>query len=156
MTSKRDVALRVTDRPAPVPDLAWDPSRAKAFGTAVLELWTELLERLRELPVSRELAPADVASVLALEVPEEPMEPDALLAHLRELVFEQSVYVGHPAFLAYIVGAGTVPAAAPELLAAGLNPKVGGYRLSRSVNSRHQPLGRSSASRSGQAPRGWR
>ena len=130
MTSERDVALPVTDRPAPVPDLAWEPTRAKAFGAAVLDLWTELLERLRELPVSRELAPADVASALALEVPEEPMEPDALLAHLRELVFEQSVYVGHPAFLAYIVGAGTVPAAAAELLAAGLNPNVGGYRLS--------------------------
>ena len=130
VTSERDVAPPVTDRLAPVPDLAWEPTRARAFGAAVLDLWTELLERLRELPVSRELAPADVASALALEVPEEPMEPEALLAHLRELVFEQSVHVGHPAFLAYIVGAGTVPAAAAELLAAGLNPNVGGYRLS--------------------------
>ena len=130
MTAQRAVARRVTDRPAAVRDLAWEPTRARAFGAAVLDLWTELLERLRELPVSRELAPADVASALALEVPEEPMEPDALLAHLRELVFEQSAYVGHPAFLAYIVGAGTVPAAAAELLAAGLNPNVGGYRLS--------------------------
>ena len=72
-TSERDAALPVTDRPALVPDLAWEPTRARAFGAAVLDLWTELLERLRELPVSRELAPADVASALALEVPEEPM-----------------------------------------------------------------------------------
>ena len=32
VTSERDAALRVTDRPAPVPDLAWDPARAHAFG----------------------------------------------------------------------------------------------------------------------------
>jgi aromatic-L-amino-acid/L-tryptophan decarboxylase len=115
--------------PAPVPDLAWDPERAHAFGAQVLDLWTELLERLPELPVSRELAPAAVAPAVALPVPEEPMEDDALLAHLRELIFEHSVYLGHPAFLGYICGAGTVPAAATEVLAAGLNPCLGGYRL---------------------------
>ena len=77
----------------------------------MLELWTELIDRLADLPVSRELPPAHVASAVALQVPEEPMQPDALLAHLRELTFEQSVFVGHPAFLAYISGSGTVPAA---------------------------------------------
>ena len=51
------------------------------------------------------------------------------LAHLRELTFEQSLHMGHPAFFAYISGAGTVPGAAAELLAAGLNQCLGGYRL---------------------------
>ena len=53
-----------------------------------------------------------------------------LVAHLRELTFEQSLLMGHPAFFAYICGAGTVPGAAAELLAAGINPCLGGYRLS--------------------------
>ena len=35
-----------------------------------------------------------------------------LVAHLRELTFEQSLHIGHPAFFAYIFGAGTVPGAA--------------------------------------------
>ena len=115
--------------PAPVTDLAWSAEQAHAFGGQVLGLWTELLERLPELPVNRELAPAEVAPAVALPVPEQPMPVDDLVEHLRELTLEQSVLIGHPAFVAYICGAGTVPGAAAELLAAGLNPCLGGYRL---------------------------
>jgi aromatic-L-amino-acid/L-tryptophan decarboxylase len=116
--------------PAPVTDLAWSAADAHDLATRVVDLWTELLERLPELAVNRELTPATVAPAVALPVPEEPMPVDDLVAHLRELTFEQSLHVGHPAFFAYIVGAGTVPGAAAELLAAGLNPNLGGYRLS--------------------------
>jgi aromatic-L-amino-acid/L-tryptophan decarboxylase len=119
----------VPRRPAPVTDLAWSAEQAHAFGGEVLGLWTELLDRLPDLPVNRELVPATVAPALALPVPEEPMPVEDLLAHLRELTFEQSLLMGHPGFLAYICGAGTVPGAATELLAAGLNPCLGGYRL---------------------------
>ena len=116
-------------RPAPVTDLAWSSERANAFGGAVLDVWTELLERLPDLPVNREFDPAEVARAVALPVPEEPMALPDLVEHLRELAFEQSLLIGHPGFLAYICGAGTVPGAAIELLAAGLNPCLGGYRL---------------------------
>jgi glutamate/tyrosine decarboxylase-like PLP-dependent enzyme len=95
----------------------------------VLDVWTELLERLPDLPVNRELDPAEVARAVALPVPEEPMAVPDLVEHLRELAFEQSLLIGHPGFLAYICGAGTVPGAATELLAASLNPCLGGYRL---------------------------
>jgi len=119
----------MADRPAPVRDLAWSAERANAFGGEVLGLWTELLERLPALPVNREFAPAEVTRAIALPVPEEPMPVGDLVAHLRELTFEQSLLIGHPAFFGYICGAGTVPGAAAELLGAGLNPCVGGYRL---------------------------
>jgi glutamate/tyrosine decarboxylase-like PLP-dependent enzyme len=46
------------------------------------------------------------------------------------LVFEHSSYPGHPGFMAYISGGGTVPGAAADLLAAGLNPNCGGWVLS--------------------------
>ena len=117
------------DRPAPVTDLAWSAEQAHDFAGELRGLWTELLERLPQLPVARELARADVASAMALPVPEEPMPVGELVAHLRELTFEQSPFMGHPGFLGYIVGAGTVPGAAADLLAAGLNPCLGGYRL---------------------------
>jgi hypothetical protein len=61
-----------------------------------------------------------VAPAVALPVPEEPIPEGELVAHLRELTFEQSLLMGHPGFFAYICGAGTVPGAAAELLAAGL------------------------------------
>ena len=118
------------DRPEPVPDLDWSPERARELGEDVVDLWTELLGRLPELPVSGEFSAEDLRERLALEVPEEPLERGELLEHLRALVYEGSIYPGHPGFMAYISGAGTVPGAVADLLAAGLNQNVGGFRLS--------------------------
>jgi aromatic-L-amino-acid/L-tryptophan decarboxylase len=120
----------VPDRPEPVPDLDWSPERARALGEALVELWGELLERLPEQPVSRDFQLDQVRDAVGLEVPEEPMEPERLVEHLRGLALEQSVYLGHPGFLAYICGPGTVPGAAAGLVAGALNQNVGGWRLS--------------------------
>jgi glutamate/tyrosine decarboxylase-like PLP-dependent enzyme len=115
--------------PAPVPDLDWGPARARAFGEQILDLWAELLERLPELPVSRSYTAEEVRAAVALPIPDEPMPLDALVAHLRELTLERSMYPGHAGFMAYIIGSGTVPAAPAELLAAGLDQNLGGWRL---------------------------
>ena len=116
-------------RPAPVPDLAWTPEQADDLATRVLAVWRDLLEQLPDLPVTKGSTPAEAAPAVALPVPEHPMPPAELVAHLRELAFEHTTQVGHPAFFAYVVGAGTVPGAAVELLTAGLNANLGGYRL---------------------------
>ena len=41
------------DAPPAVPDLDWDPERARVFGERVMQIWLELLERLPHLPVAR-------------------------------------------------------------------------------------------------------
>jgi aromatic-L-amino-acid decarboxylase len=120
----------VARRPDPVPDLDWSPERARELGEAALGVWVELLERVRELPVNRDFRSDPVRAAVALPIPDEPLELDAILAHLRTVVFDQSMYIGHPGFLGYIVGAGTVPGAVADLVAAGLNPNSGGWRLS--------------------------
>jgi aromatic-L-amino-acid decarboxylase len=117
-------------KPDPVPDLDWPPEQARALGQGALDIWQELLERLRDLPVSRYEGVDRVREAVGLDVPEEPTPLDDLLAHLREVVLERSMYTGHPRFMAYITGAGTVPGAAADLLAAGLNANLGGWRLS--------------------------
>ena len=58
------------------------------------------------------------------------MPDDALFAYLHDVIFERSELSGHPRFMAYISGAGTVPGAVSDLLAAGLNANVGGWQLS--------------------------
>ncbi len=116
-------------RPDPVKELDWSGERARELGDAVVGLWAELVERLPELPVNRDFESGAVREALQLSVPEEPLGHDQLVARLRELAFEQSMYPGHPGFLAYISGSGTVPGAAAAMLAAGLNQNVGGWRL---------------------------
>ncbi|MGN6380771.1 MAG: pyridoxal phosphate-dependent decarboxylase family protein [Gaiellales bacterium] len=118
------------NRPVPVADLDWGADRARDLTGAALDLWCELLDSMRELPVSRQPAAADIAQAAALPIPAEPLAVPELAAMLRPFVLEQSTLCGHPGFMAYISGSGTVPGAAADLLAAGLNPNVGGWALS--------------------------
>jgi len=123
----------VTERPEPVRDLDWDPKRARAFADGAADVWTELLERLPDLPVRRGWTAEEVREAVAIPVPDEPMPDAELLAYLREVVFEWSAYLGHPRFLAYISGAGTIPGAVADLLAAGVNMNAGGWQLAPSA-----------------------
>ncbi|HEX7463500.1 MAG TPA: pyridoxal-dependent decarboxylase [Actinomycetota bacterium] len=126
--------------PEPMRELDWDPARARAFADRISALYGELLERLPELPVARPRSAEQVRRALARPVPEEPMPEDDLIAYLREMAFEWSTYPGHPRFYAYVSGAGTVPGAAADLLAAGINMNVGGWHLSPSASEIEQHL----------------
>ncbi len=124
----------MTERPRPLRDLDWDPARAREFADRTVDLYEELLERLPDLPVTNPVTVADVRDAVAIDVPEEPMPEDALVAYLRDMVFERSMYPGHPRFMAYVSGSGTVPGAVADLLAAGLNMNAGGWLLSPSAS----------------------
>jgi aromatic-L-amino-acid decarboxylase len=117
-------------RPEPVTDLDWGPDQARDLTGAMLDLWCELLAGMRDLPVSRPFDAADVAAAAALPIRSEPLAVADLGALLRPLVMEQSTLCGHPGFMAYVSGSGTVPGAAADLLAAALNPNVGGWTIS--------------------------
>src|SRR5688500_2897520 len=121
---------RFTQVPEPVPDLNWSPERARELGERVLDIWIQLLERLPSLPVARAHRVEEVRSAVAIPVPAQPMPVDELVTYLRDMALERSMYPGHPGFMAYIIGSGTVPAAPAELLAAGLDQNLGGWRLS--------------------------
>ena len=124
----------MAQRPAPVPDLDWDSARARELGGELVEIWTELLARMPELPVGREFRADEVRERIVPAVPGEGMTNAELVAYLRELVFENSIYPGHPGFSAYVSGAGTVPGAGADLIASALNQNLGGFRLSPGPN----------------------
>jgi glutamate/tyrosine decarboxylase-like PLP-dependent enzyme len=113
-----------------VRDLDWPAERGRALADGAVELWAELLAGLSERPVTRAWREEEVRAAVRVDVPDEPLGDDELLAYLRALIFEQSVYIGHPGFMAYICGAGTVPSPVADLLAAGVNQNLGGWRIS--------------------------
>jgi aromatic-L-amino-acid/L-tryptophan decarboxylase len=119
----------MVERPAPLRDLDWDPERARAFTDGVADIYMELLAKLRDLPVSRGWGVREVRDAVVVPVPDDPMPEHELLEYLRTITFDYSGFLGHPRFYAYISGAGTVPGAAADLLAAGLNANAGGWRL---------------------------
>jgi glutamate/tyrosine decarboxylase-like PLP-dependent enzyme len=115
--------------PPPFPDLDWSPERARELAEAVVELWTELLGELPELPVTRGESQQEVSEAVAIPVPEGPLPVEELVEHLRTVIAHET-HIGHPRFLAYIIGSGTVPGAAAELLSAGAVQNAGGWMIS--------------------------
>ncbi len=88
--------------------------------------------QLRPIQDGPNLHPVDVdevADAVIREIPDEPVPDGELIDYLESLALEWSMYPGHSGFVAYVTGAGTVPGAAADLLAAGLNQNLGGWRL---------------------------
>jgi glutamate/tyrosine decarboxylase-like PLP-dependent enzyme len=135
--------------PAPVTDLAWDATSVRDLGDRVVGLWAELTERLPSLPVGGRASAEEVRAAVTRDIPDEPLSRDALIDALRTLAFEHATYTGHPGFMAYITGSGTVPGAAADLIASALNQNVGGWRLSPGATEIELHLGRWFASRLG-------
>jgi len=135
-------------QPEPVRDLDWSPERARAFGDRVLELYSGFLAELVDGPVTPPVTTRGVREAVTLDVPDDPLADDELLAHLRAIL-DQSLRPGSGGFLAYVSGAGTVPGAIVDLLASGLNANVGGWVLSPAATEIELQLVRWLASRFG-------
>jgi glutamate/tyrosine decarboxylase-like PLP-dependent enzyme len=108
----------------------------------IADIYEELLTRLPTLPVINHETADDVRAAVMLDVPDQPMDDVGLVAYLRRMTFEHSAFPGHPRFYAYVSGAGTVPGAAAELLAAGVNMNAGGWRLGPSATEIEMALAR--------------
>ena len=78
---------------------AWRPERARAFAERILGLYTDYLASLAEGPASPSVTPAAVRAAVALDVPEEPLGDDAIVAHLQT-VLDHSLRHGSGAFFA--------------------------------------------------------
>ncbi|MEN8113021.1 MAG: aminotransferase class V-fold PLP-dependent enzyme [Actinomycetota bacterium] len=128
----------------------WSPADARAFGEEALDIWTELLDRLHDdLPVARHRSAANVRKAVVRDIPADPMPITELVAHLREVVFDESMYPGHPGFVAYVSGTGTVPGAVADLIAAGLNQNGCVWRVSPAATEIEQHLAKWFAQRLG-------
>lgn len=149
MSNARELGVA---RPEPVGDLNWSPDEAASLGHGTVELWAEFLKALPELPVHRGFSTAEVAKGVAWDVPDAPDDLEHLLSDTRSMMLDWSMYPGHGGFFGYVSGAGTIPGAAADLVASGLNNNVGGWRLSPGLTELEQRLLRWFASGLGLPP----
>jgi aromatic-L-amino-acid decarboxylase len=107
-----------------------DPEEFRALGHRLVDDLAGLLERLPELPVTPGESVEEVRTALGdAGLPERGAPPGEVLAEARDLLFEHSLFTGHPRFLGYVIGAPAPLGALADLLAAGVNPNLGGYPL---------------------------
>ncbi len=119
---KRD-ALRYRIAP-----LEMTPSEFRRVGRQLVERIAEFLCVLPTLPVVPNETPGVIREALgANSLPEESSEAKELLEEAADLLFAHSTFNGHPHFLGVITSSAAPIGALGDLLAASVNPNVGGW-----------------------------
>jgi len=123
-TTLEDLRLRT------VP-LEMQPEEFRALGHRTVDRIADFLLTLRQRPVAPAETPAAVRAALGGGgLPERGSDAGALLEEAASLVIEHSLLNGHPRFWAYITSSAAPIGALGDLLAAAVNPNLGGWDLS--------------------------
>src|SRR5204863_6191840 len=101
-------------------------------GHDLVDQIADFLDSIRSHPVTRVESPEEVRTALAANraLPEEGQDPGVLLRDAAALLFEHSLFNGHPRFFGYITSSAAPIGMLAELLAAAVNPNVGAWKLS--------------------------
>src|SRR5713101_90412 len=102
---------------------SWNELRS--LGHRMVDDLLTYLQTVRERPVWRPI-PADVRARFKGPVPREPEGAERAYADFREYVLPHPMGNIHPRFWGWVMGTGTPLGALAEMLAAGMNPNMGG------------------------------
>lgn len=115
-------------RQAPL-DLTGDDFRK--LGYRLVDRIATFLDELPDRPVTRVASPQTIRKRLGSDdLPEAGTPAADLLEEAADLLFEHSLFNGHPRFWGYITSSAAPIGALGDLLAATINPNVGGAALS--------------------------
>lgn len=102
----------------------------RELGYRAVDRVAELLDTIRERPVNRDVTPTEIRDMLPAALPAEGRDPGALIDETARLLFDHSLFNGHPRFFGYITSSAAPIGALSDLLAASVNPNLGGWQLS--------------------------
>jgi glutamate/tyrosine decarboxylase-like PLP-dependent enzyme len=97
----------------------------RALGHRMVDEMMTWLETVRDRPAWRPI-PDDVRRALEAPLPIEPKAPEAVYEEFSRLVLPYPLGNVHPRFWGWVIGTGTPFGALSEMLAATMNPNVGG------------------------------
>lgn len=105
-------------------------SEFRKVGRQTVERIAELLCSLPNRPVAPNETPAMLRDILGTgPLPEQGAEARDLIEEAATLLFEHSTFNGHPRFMAFISSSAAPIGVLSDLLAAAVNPNVGGSAL---------------------------
>lgn len=101
------------------------------MGYQLIDTISEFLDTISEKPVTTSQSPKELQDILGQSsLPKKGIPADQLLKSTSKLLFENSLFNGHPKFFGFITSSAAPIGALAELLAASVNPNVGGQILS--------------------------
>jgi glutamate/tyrosine decarboxylase-like PLP-dependent enzyme len=108
-----------------------EADRFRSLGHELVDRIAEWLATMPSGPVTSGESPAEIRAALGPdELPEEGGDPERLLDEAARLLFEHSLFNGHPRFFGFITSSAAPIGALADLLASAVNPNVGGFPLS--------------------------
>lgn len=112
--------------------LEMSPQEFRDLGALVVDRIAGFLESLASRPVTPAESPAVVRQALGSHrtLPQQGANPAQLLHQAADLLFDHSLFNGHPRFWGYITSSAAPIGALGEMLAAAVNPNVGAWLLS--------------------------
>src|SRR5512140_3232335 len=111
--------------------LEMTPEEFRARGHETVDRIADFLASLPGRPVTRAESPRQIRGLLGQgPLPERGLPAEGLLAEAADLLFEHSLFNGHPRFWGYITSSAAPIGALSDLLAAAVNPNVGSFLLS--------------------------
>ncbi len=108
------------------------PHEFKKLGYELVDRISELLEKISGYPVTHGETPEQIQQVLKsdLNLAENGMDHKKLLRRTVKLLFDHSLYNGHPKFWGYITSSAAPLGILGDFLASGINANVGAWTLS--------------------------
>ena len=132
--NKRTEAIlkEATDPSGRQSPLAMDAAMFRTLGHRLVDQVAEFLESVPRRPVTHDESPSAVRDALDLNgpLPERGTEPGPLLEATARLLFDHSLFNGHPRFFGYVTAPPAPIGILGDFLAAAVNPNVGAWMLS--------------------------
>ncbi|MGH2619859.1 MAG: pyridoxal phosphate-dependent decarboxylase family protein, partial [Anaerolineales bacterium] len=123
--------LKIDSLRSRVAPLEMTPEEFRDLGVQVVERIASYLGSLPDQRVNPAESPAQVRKHLGqASLPERGAAPGDLLGQAADLLFNHSLFNGHPRFWGYITSSAAPIGALGDLLAAAVNPNVGAWDLS--------------------------
>jgi glutamate/tyrosine decarboxylase-like PLP-dependent enzyme len=103
----------------------------RKLGYRLVDKIARYYDSIESMKLNPDKTPREIRSVLGNEsMPEYGNDPEEIIENAIDLLFENSLFDGHPRFWGYIIGCGTPIGSLADLLAAAINPNLGGWELS--------------------------
>jgi len=111
--------------------LEMQPGEFREIGHRLVDRIADRLSKLPDRPLTPDETPEDVRRALGAEQTLPPVGTDAgrLVSEATELLFDHSLFNGHPRFFGYITSSPAPIGMFGDFLAAALNQNVGSWRL---------------------------
>ena len=103
----------------------------KQAGYQLIDQIADFIDNISRKPVTSGISPAEISEIIGRQsLPEYGCAANDIVTRAADLLFNYSLFNGHPRFQGYITSSAAPIGALADLLAAAVNPNVGAYILS--------------------------